>query len=95
MALFGKSFFFYLVVAAVLLSVFTPEVEGRRNVLRNRKTVNRRYLRPMAIPAWAVILLVGIGQLIIGAIAYVIMKKSIIDPPMQGNYTLTATSDIA
>ncbi|XP_066254757.1 uncharacterized protein hoka [Euwallacea similis] len=95
MALFGKSFFLYLAVAAVLISLFTPEVEGRRNVLRNRKTVNRRYLRPMALPAWAVILLVGIGQLVIGAIVYIIMKKSIIDPPMQGNYTMAATSDIA
>ncbi|KAH1003753.1 hypothetical protein HUJ04_003622 [Dendroctonus ponderosae] len=94
MSISTKSFFVYLAVALVILSVLTPDVECRRNVLRGRKTVTRRYLRPMAIPAWAVIVLVGLGQLIVGALLYVLMKKLIVDPPVQGNYSMAATDDV-
>ncbi|KAL1517677.1 hypothetical protein ABEB36_001412 [Hypothenemus hampei] len=94
MALFSsKRFLVYLAIATVIISFCTDEVECRRQVLRGRKTVTRHYLRPMAIPAWAVIVLVGLGQLIIGAVCYIIMKKIIVDPPMQGNYTVAPTME--
>lgn len=49
----------------------------------------------MAIPAWAVIVLVGLGQLVLGALAYVIMKKMIVDQPVQStSYTAAATEDV-
>lgn len=48
----------------------------------------------MAVPAWAVIVLVGLGQIIVGALIYVLMKKLIVDPPVQGNYSMAATDDV-
>lgn len=45
----------------------------------------------MALPAWALIILVGIGEIIIGAIIYVIMRKRVIDQPLTGSYALAAT----
>lgn len=48
----------------------------------------------MAIPAWAVIVLVGLGQLVLGALAYVIMKKMIVDQPVQSTYTQAATEEV-
>ncbi|XP_050311825.1 uncharacterized protein LOC126747315 [Anthonomus grandis grandis] len=93
MAFLGKRALLYFAVATVLLSMFTPEVEGRRNVLRGRKTVTRRYLTPMAIPAWAIIILVGVGQLVIGAVIYVILKKTIVDTETSASYSVAPLSD--
>lgn len=42
----------------------------------------------MALPAWALIVLVGISEIIIGGIIYVIMRKRVIDSPITGSYTV-------
>lgn len=52
------------------------------------------FLGDLAIPAWAIVLLVGIGQIIIGAVVFFIMKKVIVDTPITGSYTPAETIDI-
>ncbi|XP_030759879.1 uncharacterized protein LOC115885194 [Sitophilus oryzae] len=94
MKMFSKSISVVIVVAAVLLMLATPEVEARRKILRGRKTVTRTYLRPMAIPAWAIIVLTALGELIIGAVIYVILKKTILDTPVQGSYSVAPTNEV-
>ncbi|KAF5299671.1 hypothetical protein FQA39_LY11466 [Lamprigera yunnana] len=63
------------------------EVDGRRKILKGRKTLTRKYYKTAAIAAWAIILLVSIGELIIGAIMFFVMKRLIIDPPLSGTYS--------
>ncbi|KAF7270930.1 uncharacterized protein LOC143198792 [Rhynchophorus ferrugineus] len=92
MKIFNRPLSVYLLLAAVILMTFTSEVEGRRKVLRGRKTVTRTYLRTMAIPAWAIILLVALGQILIGAVLYIILKKTIVDAPLQASYTVASQS---
>lgn len=53
-----------------------------------RKTINRTYLRGNAVPAYVIVIIVGIAQIITGAALYVIMKKLIIDSPIVGTYTV-------
>ncbi|XP_022920676.1 uncharacterized protein [Onthophagus taurus] len=90
---FKKSLLFYIAIIALVFAILQPEVvEARRKVLRGRRTVTRSYYRPLPIPAWAIVGLVGLGQLIIGVIAFFIMKKTIIDPPLSGSYTPAATA---
>jgi xanthosine utilization system XapX-like protein len=40
-------------------------------------------LEPTPIPAWAIICIVALVNLIIGAIMYVVMRKVIIDAPVE------------
>lgn len=51
-------------------------------------------LGDLAIPAWAIIVLVGIGQLIVGGVVFFIMKKIIVDTPITGSYTPAETIDV-
>lgn len=46
----------------------------------------------MAIPAWAIIVLVALGQVIIGAVIYIILKKTILDATLQASYTVASQS---
>lgn len=62
----------------MILSVFTEETEARRKVLRGRGTVTRRYYRGLAIPAWAIIVICGLGYLLIGCILYLVMRKFVL-----------------
>ncbi|XP_018318874.1 uncharacterized protein LOC108732490 [Agrilus planipennis] len=82
----GNMFFYFLAISLVISAIMTPEAEARRKILKGRRTVTRTYFRNLLIPAWAVILLVGIGQVIIGAIFFLILKKIILDPPLTGLY---------
>lgn len=68
---------------SVILSLCTEEVEGRRKILRGRRTVTRHYRRGMPIPAWAIVLLMGIGYMIVGAAMYLIMRKIVLQAPIE------------
>ncbi|KAJ8974463.1 hypothetical protein NQ317_001586 [Molorchus minor] len=86
-----KTKLIYIALLAVILALCMEEVEGRRKVLRGRKTLTRTYLRALAIPAYAIVILIGIGQIILGGILYVVMRKLIIEPPLSGNYSVAPT----
>lgn len=70
-------------------------MEGRRKILRGRRTVTRHYRRGMPIPAWAIVLLMGIGYLIVGAALYLIMRKVILQAPIENvnSYTPAMMED--
>ncbi|KAH1003752.1 hypothetical protein HUJ04_003621 [Dendroctonus ponderosae] len=73
-------------LAVIVLCVLVQDNEARRKIVRGRKAVTRQYLRPLAIPAWAIIVLVAIGQLVIGAFIYLLLKVVILDKPLQARY---------
>ncbi|KAK9727700.1 hypothetical protein QE152_g19031 [Popillia japonica] len=88
-----RSSFYYIAVAFLILAILVPqEVEARRKVLRGRRTVTRSYFRPLAIPAWAIVGLVGLAQLVIGGVLFIVLKKVIVDPPISGSYTPANTA---
>ncbi|XP_028133890.1 uncharacterized protein LOC114329075 [Diabrotica virgifera virgifera] len=74
------------VIVLVLLLALSLEVDARRKILRGRKTVNRTYLRAAAIPSYVIVILVAIGQMIIGGLFYVILKLCILDKPISPRY---------
>jgi xanthosine utilization system XapX-like protein len=45
------------------------------------------------IPAWAVIILVGLGEIIVGVVVFFVMKRIVIDPPIVGSYTPANTEE--
>ncbi|XP_018574366.1 uncharacterized protein LOC108913319 isoform X1 [Anoplophora glabripennis] len=92
MKLFKRGFF-YLAILAVIITLLTGEVEGRRKILRGRRTITRTYYRRNALPAWAIVLMVAMGQIIIGGIMYVVMRKFIIEPPLTGSYSVASTTE--
>lgn len=92
MALFKKSLLFHIALILVVFAFITEEVDGRRKILRGRKTVTREYHQDPALPAWAIILLVGIAELVFGGIFYIILKRKIVDPPLVGTYAPANTN---
>jgi uncharacterized membrane protein YidH (DUF202 family) len=82
MQIFKKSALAFTILL-VILSLCTEEVEGRRKILRGRRTVTRHYRRGMPIPAWAIILIVGIGYIVVGAVLYLILRKVILQAPIE------------
>lgn len=92
MALFRKNLLFHITLILVVVAFLTEEIDGRRVILRGRKAVTRNYHQDPALPAWAIILLVGIAELLVGGIFYIILKKKIIDPPLVGTYAPTNTN---
>ncbi|XP_037720230.1 uncharacterized protein LOC119553718 [Drosophila subpulchrella] len=69
----------YLVICLVLLACFLQESEATRRVNRGRRTLTRRYFAGLAIPGWALIVCVALGELLIGGALYIILKKVILD----------------
>lgn len=70
-------------------------MEGRRKILRGRRTVTRHYRRGMPIPAWSIVLMMGIGYLIVGAALYLIMRKVVLQAPIENvnSYTPAMMED--
>eukprot|EP00099_Drosophila_melanogaster_P020878 NP_647939.1 uncharacterized protein Dmel_CG13704 [Drosophila melanogaster] len=69
----------YLVICLVLLACCLQESEATRRVNRGRRTLTRRYFTGLAIPGWALIVCVAVGELLIGGALYFILKKVILD----------------
>lgn len=51
------------------------------------------FVGQLGLPAWAIIVLVGIAQIVSGASLYVIMRKKVVDQPLTGNYALAPMTD--
>ncbi|EFN77145.1 hypothetical protein EAI_00228 [Harpegnathos saltator] len=66
------------------MGIFLEEVEARRKILRGRKTITRHYYKGTAIPAWAIVVLSGVGMLLIGAGLFVLLQKFVIDAADTG-----------
>ncbi|KAG5896782.1 hypothetical protein JTB14_008358 [Gonioctena quinquepunctata] len=79
-------FFKTLIFVLVLILAISQEVECRRRILRGRKALTRRYMMPSAIPAYAIIILVTICQLVFGGLLYVLLKICILDKPIRPRY---------
>jgi len=77
--MYSKRFTCYLAIALLVVGIFLEEVEARRKILRGRKTITRRYYRGTAIPAWAIVLLTGIGMLLLGGGLYALLQKFVVD----------------
>ncbi|KAL3284009.1 hypothetical protein HHI36_018179 [Cryptolaemus montrouzieri] len=73
-------------ILTVILCLCSEEVDGRRVILKGRKTLTRTYYYDSFLPGWISVLLFGLVEIIFGAILYLILKKIIIDPPMTGFY---------
>jgi predicted permease len=86
---FAKSVFVFLVLAMII----SHQVEARRTILKGRRSLTRTYLRDSPIPAWAVIILVGLGEIIVGVVVFFVMKRIVIDPPIVGSYTPANTEE--
>ncbi|KAI5651797.1 hypothetical protein NE865_00134 [Phthorimaea operculella] len=74
----SRSLWFYLAVILVILSTLAHEAEARRKILRGRRVMTRTYKRGLAVPAWAISLMAGIGMLVIGGLLYGVMRKLVI-----------------
>lgn len=63
------------------------EVEARRKILKGRKTLTRTYVKKGGLPAWSVVVLLGLGMVVCGGAVYAIMRKVIIQAPPAHTYT--------
>ncbi|CAH1975501.1 unnamed protein product [Acanthoscelides obtectus] len=73
-------------ILVLFLIAVLQEAECRRKILRGRKTVTRWYMKPPGVPAWAVVILVAIGQLVFGGGLYILLKVCILDKPIAPRY---------
>ncbi|XP_011150559.1 uncharacterized protein LOC105189880 isoform X1 [Harpegnathos saltator] len=80
----SKRFMCYLAISLLVMGIFLEEVEARRKILRGRKTITRHYYKGTAIPAWAIVVLSGVGMLLIGAGLFVLLQKFVIDAADTG-----------
>ncbi|TMW52679.1 hypothetical protein DOY81_002258 [Sarcophaga bullata] len=68
----------YLVILLIVFACCTQETEALRRVLRGRRTLTRSYFEGLAIPGWALVTVIALAELLLGAILYVVMYKFII-----------------
>ncbi|KOC65141.1 hypothetical protein WH47_02006 [Habropoda laboriosa] len=80
----SKKLLCYITIGLLIMGVFMDGVEARRKILRGRKTITRRYYWGTAIPAWSIVLLIGISMLIAGGGLYVLLQKFVIDNATAG-----------
>ncbi|XP_076635641.1 hoka [Colletes latitarsis] len=69
----------YFAIGLLIMGIFMDEVDARRKILRGRKTITRRYYWGTAIPAWSIVLLIGISMLLAGGGLYAILQKFVVD----------------
>ncbi|XP_075162555.1 hoka [Haematobia irritans] len=87
----------YLVIFLILFTCCTQETEGLRRVMRGRRTLTRRYFTGLAIPGWALVTLIGISELLLGAILYFVLYKFILSKdyePTTNTYAPAATNEV-
>ncbi|CAK9833291.1 hypothetical protein ANTRET_LOCUS10000 [Anthophora retusa] len=75
----SKKLLCYIAIGFLIMGVFMDGVEARRKILRGRKTITRRYYWGTAIPAWSIVLLIGISMLLAGGGLYVLLQKFVVD----------------
>jgi len=68
----------YFIFTLLIVSSFFSEAEGRRKILKGRKTVTREYYKAPVLPAWVKILLSAFGMVLGGAALYGILWKFLV-----------------
>ena len=77
----------YFVILLVIFACYTQETEALRRVLRGRRTLTRRYFAGLAIPGWALVVVIAISELLLGAVLYFVMRKVIISSKVEQSNT--------
>lgn len=80
----SKKLLCYFAIGFLLMGIFMDGVEARRKILKGRKTITRRYYWGTAIPAWSIVLLIGICLLLAGGGLYIALQKLLIDNAVVG-----------
>ncbi|XP_031637365.1 uncharacterized protein LOC116349877 [Contarinia nasturtii] len=68
----------YLTILIVVLSVSFQEVDGRRLVLRGRRTITRHYYTPPIIPAWLMIVFIALAEILFGIILFFVLRRMVL-----------------
>ncbi|XP_037940552.1 uncharacterized protein LOC119673361 [Teleopsis dalmanni] len=85
----------YLVIFLILFACCAQDAEGTRRVLRGRRTLTRRYFTGLAIPGWALVLLIAVSELLIGVILYFVLRRFILSKEVEqaNTYAPAATHE--
>ncbi|XP_006615038.1 uncharacterized protein LOC122710660 [Apis laboriosa] len=75
----SKKLLCYVTIGLLIMGIFMDGVEARRKILKGRKTITRRYYWGTVIPAWSIVLLIGISMLLAGGGLYVLLQKFVVD----------------
>ncbi|XP_034193436.1 hoka [Osmia lignaria lignaria] len=75
----SKKLLCYITIGLLIMGMFMDQVEARRKILKGRKTITRHYYWGTAIPAWSIVLLIGISLLLAGGGLYAILQKFVVD----------------
>lgn len=73
-----KRGFIYLSLFIVILSLSIPETEGRRLVLRGRRTITRHYYSAPVMPVWVLIVLIALAEIFVGVVFYFVLRQMIL-----------------
>ncbi|XP_055912404.1 uncharacterized protein LOC129946297 [Eupeodes corollae] len=82
-----KNSTYYLTVILIVLACCSQETDAVRRVLRGRRTLTRQYYTGLPIPGWALILILAIVELALGAILYFAMRKVILSSSVEHTNT--------
>ncbi|KAK9296939.1 hypothetical protein QLX08_009198 [Tetragonisca angustula] len=75
----SKKLLCHIAIGLLIMGVFMDGVEARRKILKGRKTITRRYYWGTAIPAWSIVVLIGISMLLAGGGLYALLQKFVVD----------------